>query len=52
MSKFECERDGEVRSFNSFAECQRFVRREGDASRLWAYIGTALLFYIASMERV
>jgi len=50
MTKFECERDGEVRSFETFAECRRFVRREGDQSRLWAYIGTAQLFYIADME--
>jgi hypothetical protein len=49
---FQCERFGEIRSFNTFSECQRFVRREGDANRLWSYIGTAQLFYIASMERV
>ena len=49
---FQCERFGEIRSFDTFSECQRFVRREGDANRLWSYIGTAQLFYIASMERV
>lgn len=52
MNKFECERNGEVRSFDSYAECRRFVMREGDASRLWSYIGTSQLLYIASLERV
>lgn len=46
---FKCERDGQVRSFDSFAECSRFVMREGDQSRLWSYIGTAQLHYIASL---
>lgn len=49
---FKCERLGEVRSFDTFSECRRFVMREGEASRLWSYVGTAQLFYIASLERV
>lgn len=49
-TKFKCERDHQVRIFDSFAECQRFVRREGDESRLWSYVGTAQLFYIASLS--
>lgn len=47
---YECERDDEVRSFNSFAECQRFVRREGDQSRLWSYVGRAQGVYELGFE--
>jgi len=44
-TKFECERDGEVRSFETYAECHRFVMREGGRSRLWSYLGEAQRIY-------
>lgn len=47
---YECERDDEVRSFDSFAECKRFVMREGDQSRLWSYIGIAEAIYVIGYE--
>lgn len=47
---YECERDDEVRSFDSFAECKRFVMREGDNNRLWSYIGIAEAIYIIGYE--
>lgn len=49
MEKFTCERFGEFRHFDSFEECRRFVRREGDASRLWSYLGAARALYEASL---
>lgn len=39
MSKFICTRDNEVRRFETFADAQRFCRREGDMSRLWTLDG-------------
>lgn len=47
---FQCERDGGIKSFPTYSECQRFVRREGDYSRLWSYIGAAQLAYQASFK--
>lgn len=47
---YECERDDEVRSFDSFAECKRFVMREGDNNRLWSYLGIAEAIYIIGYE--
>lgn len=50
MTVYECERDEEVRSFVSFEECQRFVRREGDNNRLWSYLGIAEAIYVIGYE--
>lgn len=50
MGKYECERDDEIRSFDSFAECRRFVLREGDHSRLWSYVGIAEAIYELGFE--
>lgn len=50
MKTYECERDGKVRSFDSFAECERFVMREGDASRLWRFLGIAQAIYVANIR--
>lgn len=49
-SKYECERDDEVRSFDSFEDCRRFVLREGDRSRLWSYVGLAAAVYGLGFE--
>lgn len=48
---FQCERFGNVRKFDSFNDCARFVRREGNASRLWSYLGVAQAIYFASIGR-
>lgn len=49
---FQVERFGEVRSFNTFEDARRFVRHEGDASRLWSYIGIAQTLYVACVKAV
>jgi hypothetical protein len=47
---YECEHDNEIRSFDSFAECKRFVLREGDQNRLWSYVGCAQAIYELGFE--
>lgn len=51
MTKYECERNGEVRAFDSFEECKEFVLDRGDRNELWSYLGAAQEEYEADLER-
>lgn len=51
-TKFECERQGEVRSFDTFEECEEFVHDRADyRNELWGYLGAAQAQYEAYIER-
>ncbi len=47
---FQCERDGEVRSFEEFYECEEYVLKRAMYNELWAYLGEAKRIYENKME--
>jgi len=50
-TKFECERQGQTRSFDTFEECEEFVLDRGDRNELWGYLGAAQAQYELNIER-